>query len=59
MRKLIFFLSFFFLLHASLNAQDKVYRKNGEVLKVKVLEVSSTEIKYKLFGDDNGKGPHQ
>jgi len=54
MRKLIFFLSFFFLLHASLNAQDKVYRKNGEVLKVKVLEVSSTEIKYKLFGDDNG-----
>ncbi len=29
-------------------AQDKIYRKNGQVLKVKVIEVGSTEIKYKL-----------
>lgn len=54
MRKLILFFVGLFLLNASLKAQDKVYRKNGEVLKVKVLEVSSTEIKYRLFGDDNG-----
>jgi hypothetical protein len=38
----------------SSSAQDKIYRKNGEVLKVKVLEVSSSEIKYKIFGDNDG-----
>lgn len=54
MRKLLFFFIGLFLLNASLKAQDKIYRKNGEVLKVKILEVSSSEIKYKIFGDDNG-----
>jgi hypothetical protein len=54
MRKLIFFLLSILLFNASLKAQDKIYRKNGEVLKVKILEVSSSEIRYKLFGDDEG-----
>jgi hypothetical protein len=43
-----------FLVVATVKAQDKIYRKNGEVLKVKILEVSSTEIKYKIFGDEDG-----
>jgi hypothetical protein len=54
MRKILFFLLAIFLLNTTLKAQDKIYRKNGQVLKVKVLEVSSTEIKYKIFGDENG-----
>lgn len=37
---------------ASLHAQDKIYRKNGQVVKAKVIEVGSSEIKYKIFGDD-------
>lgn len=54
MRKFILFFCALVLLNISLKAQDKIYRKNGEVLKVKVLEVSSSEIKYKIFGDDSG-----
>jgi hypothetical protein len=54
MRKILFCLLAMFLLNISLRAQDKIYRKNGQVLKVKILEVSSTEIKYKIFGDENG-----
>jgi len=54
MRKLIFFFIGLFLLNASLKAQDKIYRKNGEILKVKIIEISSSEIKYKIFGDNDG-----
>lgn len=54
MEKFFFFLLAIFFYHTSLKAQDKIYRKNGQVLKVKVLEVSSTEIKYKIFNDENG-----
>ncbi len=54
MRKLIFLLLVSLVLTASLHAQDKIYRKNGQVLKVKVIEVGTSEIKYKIFGDDEG-----
>lgn len=30
------------------NAQDKIFRKNGQVVKAKIIEVGTTEIKYKL-----------
>lgn len=54
MRKFIFLLLATFLVGASLQAQDKIYRKNGQVVKVKVIEIGVSEIKYKLHGDDNG-----
>jgi hypothetical protein len=54
MRTLILFVVSMFLVTASLKAQDKIYRKNGQVLKVKILEISSSEIKYKVWGDENG-----
>ncbi|HEY6956676.1 MAG TPA: hypothetical protein VI385_15605 [Flavisolibacter sp.] len=54
MRTLFLFMASMFLVVATVKAQDKIYRKNGEVLKVKILEVSSTEIKYKIFGDEDG-----
>jgi hypothetical protein len=50
MNKLFICLCALLICGATANAQDKLYRKNGEILKVKVLEVSSTEVKYRLFG---------
>ena len=35
-------------------AQDLITKKNGEDIKAKVLEVTPTEIKYKLFDEPNG-----
>ena len=50
MKKLLFCLVLVVLVSAVASAQDKIHRKNGQVLKVKVLEVSTTEVKYKIFG---------
>jgi hypothetical protein len=38
----------------SLKAQDKIYRKNGEILEVKIIEIGSTDIKYKLLNNVDG-----
>lgn len=54
MRKFILFLISAILISSTLNAQDKIYRKNGQVVKVKVIEIGVSEIKYKLFGDEAG-----
>lgn len=54
MRKYVLFLSCILLIISSLKAQDKIYRKNGHVLKVKVVEIGVSDIKYKLLGDDDG-----
>lgn len=35
-------------------AQDKLYKKNGDVVEAKVLEVNEAEIKYKIFTDQEG-----
>lgn len=35
-------------------AQDKLYKKTGEVLDTKVLEIGTTEIKYKVFTNQSG-----
>jgi hypothetical protein len=48
MRKLLFLLTSFFLFAVSVQAQDKIYRKNGQVVKAKVLEIGTEEVKYKL-----------
>lgn len=42
-----FLLTAFLLLSGAIVAQDKVYRKNGQILNVKVIEIGSTEIKYR------------
>ncbi len=39
---------------SSAQAQDKLYKKTGEVLETKVLEIGSTEIKYKVFTNQSG-----
>lgn len=48
MRKLLFLLAIGFLFVVSAQAQDKIYRKNGQVVKAKVLEIGSEEVKYRL-----------
>ena len=35
-------------------AQDKIYRQNGKIVEAKIIEVSSSEIKYKEFSNPNG-----
>lgn len=35
-------------------AQDKIYKKGGEILEVKVIEIGTDEIKYKIFNDQSG-----
>lgn len=35
-------------------SQDRIFRKNGEVLKVKITEIGVSEIKYKLFEEPDG-----
>lgn len=52
--KVIFLATSLFLLVISASAQDKIYRKNGKVVLAKILEVGTSEIKYKVFGDDTG-----
>jgi len=44
-----------FLVGSSIFAQDNITLKNGEVVKSKVLEITTAEIKYKRF--DNQEGP--
>lgn len=38
----------------SVKAQDKIYRKNGKVLEVKIIEIGATDIKYKNLNDTDG-----
>ena len=38
----------------SVKAQDKIYRKNGKVLEVKIIEIGATDIKYKNLNDADG-----
>ncbi len=49
---LLILLALFLSLHTF--AQDKIYKKNGEVIEATIVEIGETEIKYKLFNDLNG-----
>lgn len=51
--KFIFFI-LIALASISAKAQDKIYRKNGKVLEVKIIEIGSTDIKYKNLNDADG-----
>ncbi len=47
MRLFLFFTLLFFTF-SSIRAQDKIYRKNGQIVKAKVLEIGTGDVKYKL-----------
>jgi len=54
MKKIILFL-LIITISSHIFAQDKLYRKNGQVLNVKIIEVGTSEIKYKIA--DNTESP--
>ena len=54
MKKLIFFLSLLFTFSIAGNSQDKIYRNNGKIIEAKVIEIGSSEIKYKEFNNQDG-----
>jgi len=54
MTKYILLLVLFFSLASAAQAQDKIYRKNGKVVLAKVLELGTSDVKYKLFEEADG-----
>ncbi len=42
------------LISIAVQAQDKIYRKNGKVLEVKLIEIGSSEVKYRNFNEPDG-----
>lgn len=53
MKKVIFCLFTLFLVMGTLHAQDKIYRKNGKIISATIIEIGSSEIKYKNAGEEN------
>ncbi|MGZ5246019.1 MAG: hypothetical protein ACXWV5_03000 [Flavitalea sp.] len=53
MRYVLFLLCLFFV-SSGLIAQDKIYKKGGEVIKARVIEIGVDEIKYKVFENQDG-----
>ncbi len=54
MKSKILFIALFAILSISATAQDKIYRKNGKVLEVKLIEIGASDIKYKSLNDTDG-----
>ena len=54
MKKLTFLFYLFFFVAAA-TAQDKIVKPNGEIIKCKIIEVGTSEIKY--IPSDNLTGP--
>ena len=55
MKQIFAFFILMFCLVLATNAQDKIIQTNGEIIKCKILEVGTSEIKYLPF--DNLDGP--
>lgn len=54
MRKILFAIASILLTTSVVSAQDIITRKSGEDIRAKVLEVTSNEVKYKLFDEPEG-----
>jgi hypothetical protein len=54
MRSILFIFSFIFCISVAVKAQDKIYRQNGKVIEAKIIEVGSSEIKYKEYKNPDG-----
>ena len=50
MKKLILFLTVF-TTTSYIFAQDKIFRKNGQMVKAKVIEIGTSDIRYKLYNE--------
>ncbi len=54
MKKFLSFSIFFLCLSLISRSQDKIYRHNGKVVEAKIIEVGSSEIKYREFANPEG-----
>lgn len=54
MRKIIFLSICICLVSLAAKSQDKIYRKNGKVVEAKIVEIGSSEVKYKEFSNPDG-----
>ena len=54
MKRILLFAAFTLLSGVMAMAQDVITKKNGEDIKAKVLEVGTSEVRYKLFEEPNG-----
>jgi hypothetical protein len=50
----VYLLAFVFLVSSSSYSQDKIYRHNGKVVEAKIIEIGSSEIKYREYNNPNG-----
>ncbi|MFY7899941.1 MAG: hypothetical protein ACOVNY_07135, partial [Chitinophagaceae bacterium] len=55
MKKIFLFLIFIFLVNTLLQAQDKIYKKSGNIITCKITEVGVSEVKYMLSKDSIGQ----
>lgn len=54
MKKILLFAAVILLSGVEVMAQDVIYKKNGDDIKAKVLEVGTNEVRYKLFDEPDG-----
>lgn len=54
MKTQIAFIILFCLLSLASFSQDKIYRNNGQIIDAKVIEIGSSEVKYKMFNNQDG-----
>ena len=54
MQKIVYLLAFVLLISSSSFSQDKIYRNNGKVVEAKIIEIGSSEIKYREYSNPNG-----
>jgi hypothetical protein len=55
MKKFTLFLAFAVIAITAINAQDVIYKRNGDEINAKVTEIGTDDVKYKKF--DNQDGP--
>lgn len=54
MRKIFFILFIAILFSGTAGAQDRIYRQNGKIVEAKIIEIGSSEIKYREFNNADG-----
>lgn len=54
MRKILLTICVLIAVFIQANGQDKIYRQNGKIVQAKVIEIGSSEIKYKEFTNQDG-----
>lgn len=52
--KSIYLLLVFFAIALTAKAQDKIFKKGGEIIEARIIEIGTDEIKYKIFSDQSG-----